>query len=463
MRSLFMLILAASCYGQDIGAQINAACLKLPTSGGVIDLTSVAGAQTSTVDWFAGCSKPTTIILGAVTINAFVSGQNAWSIHLPSDTHIECSGPGVTIFRLADEQPQFGRVLETVIGVKNVSIKNCECDGNAANNTNPAQQNHCIMLDDCYRCEASGNFIHDTNGDGIMLHGSNLISDVMVSNNQFIDNRRTDISIISGQKVQVVNNRSDGGFGFESIHCEPDSTGEFDSHVLIEGNIIDTRGLAGGISCTAPVQGLDTKAHTVTIAHNDLIGGHILMQRIVDGIIDANHVSKATDLGGAIQAFGRHYRIIGNTVDGFAVAASSGFTGGIYHDCSSTNDTSGMPAGTGDSIIAGNTVTGASLNGIMDFNCSRDIISHNIVSNTQIARNNANGIRVLATIPGLSDRVQVTGNLSFDDQPTHTQKVGVFIDSGVTNARVTINDGTGNLNTVISDTGANTYLLGNAN
>ncbi len=122
-----------------------------------------------------------------------------------------------------------------------------------------------------------------------------------------------------------------------------------------------------------------------------------------------------------------------------------------------------MPAGTGDSIIAGNTVTGASLNGIMDFNCSRDIISHNIVSNTQIARNNANGIRVLATIPGLSDRVQVTGNLSFDDQPTHTQKVGVFIDSGVTNARVTINDGTGNLNTVISDTGANTYLLGNAN
>jgi len=168
--------------GADFLAAIGTAISSLPPSGGCIDARGISGLQVQAHPNTITVSKPVTLLLGPVHIQAIASptfrvtpqpsasSNNPTTLTVigldPTATIIEAFQPGMTLFQLAGD---FLFNFDTLDGTPTFAIKRCQLFGGNQPGVPPLVRAGTVMLD----TQAIGvtNF-----QDGLILIEDNLVS-----------------------------------------------------------------------------------------------------------------------------------------------------------------------------------------------------------------------------------------------------------------------------------------------
>jgi parallel beta-helix repeat protein len=429
----------------------------LPPFGGIADARGIAGTQVIDGPLFPPSRGPVTLLLGVGTFSVQVPAGSAYGIEIPSNTTIVGSGWGKTVLKLADYAGEWARVIGTVQGATNITISSLEIDGNKAFNPSQIVQNHGVMIAKANQVVVTNLYIHDTNGDAIMLWGGS--ADVIANANLIVNTNRAGISVISAERVVISDNYFQNDLEFEQVHFEPDSGGELARYITVERNVMSTPNVIGGISISAQTDSGDRVGHN-RIANNTIIGGHIHIARNPYSEVVGNLIQNSND-DTPVQVLGRDITVQDNNIQGtnLPAAAASGWAAGIMVQVSTINDTSGESLPNGRNFITGNRVSGVRGVGIYVVNAAYNVLQGNVVTNTQPNRQGtAIGFLVQETIPGLTTGNILRDNQGLDIQTLHTQSWGYFLADGVTSTTFVNNSGSGNLLGNFSDRATNTVL-----
>jgi parallel beta-helix repeat protein len=365
---------AADFPGADLGAKIHAAAVSLP-QGGIVDATSLTGAQSITTDIFADIHVPITLLLGDVAIACAKVGLS-WCIQIPKtgNVTIKGQGGGRTVLTLPYVGETQVRLISTADGASNLEITGLELDGNSGNRA-LLMQDHCIFLYGVTNSTIHDNIFHDCNGDGITLHGDDekdAVRNVKIYGNVGYGRFRQFIALIDAEDVEISANRSTQSVG-DCIHGEPYSKSQVVRNTDMHDNECAPTAGEGNISFTSQVPGGNENYSGYHIHHNRLIGAdQLLVINSWSAQIDHNSVIDSPNRGdyfyGAISVAAKDSVIESNTVEWRDRAAAGGSKGGIYvwaagvrvanNDVKRANGAGIILQSAPHAVVVGNTVDG---------------------------------------------------------------------------------------------------------
>ncbi len=327
---------AADFPGADLGAKIHAAAASLP-EGGIVDATSLTGAQSITSDIFADIHVPITLLLGNVAIACAKVGPS-WCIQIPKTGNITIKGlgGGRTVLNLPYLGATQVRLISTADGASNLEITGLDLDGNTENR-DALMQDHCIFLYGVTNSTIHDNVFHDCNGDGITLHGEDekdAVRNVKIYGNVGYGRFRQFIALIDAENVEISGNRSTQSKG-DCIHGEPYSKLQIVRNIDIHDNECTPTAGEGNISFTSQVPGGNDNYSGYHIHHNRLLGAdQILVINSWRAQIEHNSVIDSPNRGdyfyGVVSVAAKDSVIESNTVEWRDRAAAAGSKGGIY-------------------------------------------------------------------------------------------------------------------------------------
>lgn len=432
--------------GADLGAKIAKACGALPSSGGTVDATRMHGAQAiNNEDIFANCpSIPVTLLLGNARITCTgksgVAGTSA-CISPRSHDKIIGLGRGQSVVQAADGTPDWIRLIEPVPAATALEFANFQIDGNKAHITGLRVQNHGIMLNDNDGVSIHDMYIHDTNGDGIIVWGGGrnqlgYTSNFAIERNDIANVRRAGVGIISASHGEVSNNHFEQDIAFESIHSEPDSPTQWVLDLTVANNVIHG---GGGIAIGGRASDDNPHFQRALITGNTLVNASRLL--VIDlpySRVEGNTLINCGRSGYALDVETHDTDVIRNTIQ-FDPDPPAALQAGIVVYCTGKR----VPkAGVGRNRVIGNIIKNSRQSGIEVFDCNDGVISLNTIDHVQprAGSSTATGIVVRGEpIAGTKSRNVITSNRILDSAVAPKLTDGIYLEAGATNTIIAYN------------------------